>query len=266
MLRPATGLVLFGLLAACDDTGSPPAPSWRQPATTAKAEAGAALAASGDAAPLPLAPKRKTAADCKLSDPIEFTDKVMEQAVKFALQVDGGFPDKVKRADLLNVKTLNLKRYGKSSELDICLIPLMTNLKEIHFNGDVDDLTPIGGLSTLELVTASFTRVSDITTLGSLGKLKSVDISHTQVANIQPLERLTNLQTLALDGDTGVEDLAPLTASLKLESLSIAKTGVTNLGPLSQLRQLKKITITDSPVSDLSPLSGQMARGLKVVK
>jgi Leucine-rich repeat (LRR) protein len=271
MLRSILALAFFGLLsAACDDTGSPSPPSWRTTAApkpdAAASATGSALAAVGDAAALPVAPKRKNPADCKVSDTIEFTDKVMEQAVKFALQVDGGMPDKVKKSDLANIKTLNLARYGKSPELDVCLVPLMTGLKEIVFKGDADDLSAVVGLQNLELITASFSKISDLTPLSGLGKLKAIDVSHSLVVNLQALERLTNLTKLVIDGDTGIEDLAPISGCIKLESLSMAKTGVTNLGPLSQLKLLKSIDISGSPVTDLSPISGQKAHGLKIIK
>jgi len=265
MKRRALVAALFASLVACDEKAGGPVSRFT-PASAVKPEGSAAIAPAPVEDAAPPAPK-KTKADCKVADVIEFTDPVWEKAVKFALAVDGGTIEKVKKTDLATIKTLNLQRWGKAKELDICLLPLMTSLKELDLgSANVDDLSPVESVPTLELLRAPFTRVQDLAPVAKLGRLTTLDVAHTLVGDISPLRLLTNLKVVVLDGDTSVQDVSPLSTSLGLETLLVSKTGVSTLAPLSDLRHLKKLDISGSSVGDLSPLAFQMSHGLKVVK
>lgn len=261
MSRACVSMVFASLLlVGCDEPT--PKRKFEKPGPSAAASLATPLASSSGSSATPK-PKKK-AADCKVTEPIEFTDPVFEKAVKHHVQKDGG---PVMKADLAAIKILRVNEFGPTNELDPCLLPLMTNLKELIVGpGEVDDLSAIETLTTLDTLRVAPSRVSDIGALAKLGKLERIDLSHTLVTDIKPLALLVNLTTLSIDGDTGVSDLSPLAGCKKLAVLSLRETSVKDLSPLHDLRALKSLDIRGSSVSDFSPVSFQMAHGMKLIK
>src|SRR5581483_6199027 len=194
----------------------------QQAASSASASA-AALAAASAAIPSAVAsalppPKKKREFKCDdTTSVVDFHgDKVMEADVRLKLG-NGKEPKKgdVTKAELANVKSLNLTKDGnKVDDLDPCVMPKFTGLKDLFIgSGELEDLTPIQGLTQLWSLRASGTQVKDLKPVGRLVQLDRLDMSRTPVSDLEPLKTLTVLTELQLD-DTQVEDLTPL-SSLK---------------------------------------------------
>ena len=70
-------------------------------------------------------------------------------------------------------------------------------------------MAPLAGLSSLQWLTASGTRVSDLAALAGLSVLRWIDVTHTQFSDLRPLAGLSSLRALNVS-HTKVTDLSPL--------------------------------------------------------
>lgn len=255
--------VLLLALAACESESANP--------TATAAAASAAKPSSRvipveekpveEKAPEPPKPKKKLE-DCPTGNTLSIDDPALEQGIRFKLQKMKGT---LTKADLGRLASLNLSQ-AKVNELDICVFPHMTSLKELFLGpGDLDDLSPIAGLKNLETLGASINQVSDLTPIAGLTKLDRLDLGRTKVKDLSPLKGLTRVTELMLDS-TPVEDLSPLAGMKDLEKLSINKTQVKDVSPLAGLKKLKFLYVAETP-ADEDPMSFApiRANGTKVI-
>src|SRR5262249_2453097 len=61
-------------------------------------------------------------------------------------------------------------------------------------------------------------------------------------SNLAPLEKLTNLQSLSLNG-TQISNFAPLEKLTNLQSLSLSRTQISNFAPLEKLTNLQRLDV-----------------------
>ena len=100
-------------------------------------------------------------------------------------------------------------------------------------DGSVTDLTPLAGITSLELL----------------------DLSHNSISDLSPLRSLTSIRDLYLD-DNSISNLSPLSSLASLDTLDITRNAISDLSPLVGLPSLAYLTADRNPISDLSPLSG----------
>lgn len=243
MVRMRYGVLLVGCVLAlgCDSDEKP------NEATVATASQAApvptpTLAPKPEAGPPPK--KEKVCADEAV---VDFDgDEVLEAQVRLKLSKPEG---DIKKTDLKRVRSLNLSQ-GKTDELDPCIFPLLTGLKELFLGpGKLEDLSPIAELTGLVALRASLNKVSDITPLAKMTQMDRLDLGHTRVQDISALSEMTELTDLQLD-DTPVSDLGPLSKMEKLERLSIQRTAVKDIGPLKGLESLKFVYVNGAPIDN----------------
>lgn len=255
--------VVCTLTMACDEQKPPSAETKELPAPSAKELPTLAPTPPPAApAPTPEAKPKKLAADCPASDVVGFPSPDFEAAVRLKLQKPTG---NVTKADLKRLRSLNLANVSLN-ELDICLFPYMTNLKELFLGkGEYSDLSPISGATGLESLGASRNHVSDLKPLAKLSRLDRLDLGHTQVADLAPIAGLTLISELTLD-DTQVADLSPIIGMKQLERLSIQRTKVAKVPELKELKKLKFVYVTGA-LGDDDPMAWAPFRqaGAKVV-
>jgi internalin A len=209
---------------------------------------------------------KKNAADCKPHPAaIDFGgDAALEADIRKKVGKDTG---PITPADLAQVRSVNVST-GKVHQIDPCIFPLLTGVKDIFFGpGEYDDLTPLQKLTTLMSLRLSFSQVKDLHAIEGLKSLDRLDISHTQVGDdqLKSVASLVNLTELMLDEDT-VSDLTPIASLKKLEKLSLKKTGVKSLAPLAQMTTLKFLWIAETPVTDITPVQPLVAHGMKLIQ
>ena len=151
-----------------------------------------------------------------------------------------------------------------------------------NYWGDVSDLTPLSGLTTLVKLTLSDQQITDLTPLAGLTNLESLNLSLNQIADLTPLAGLTKLWYLDLDWNN-VTDLTPLAGMTDLGVLWLSGSPVTSVAPLfgmadlylldlsstqfSNLAQLPMLTsliylfLSGNALTDLNPLSGMTGLG-----
>jgi Leucine-rich repeat (LRR) protein len=135
---------------------------------------------------------------------------------------------------------------------------------------------PYGGLETLELIkdAKDYDRteldlwnrqIKDLTPLSGLTSLEILNLHYNPISDISPLSGLSNLRELSLGGmmktnprreDAEIKDLSPLKSLSKLEGLYFGHQPVSDLSPLVNLNELKNLELSLGNVSDLSPLEG----------
>jgi internalin A len=243
------------LVAGCDD-----APTEKPATPTATATLSAVATASAPAPEKPKKPK-KTAEDCPKDKSVNVEDEAIDAEIRRKAEKPTG---DLTTADLGKLRSLNLSQV-RLEQLDPCLFPHMTNLRELFLGpGEYDDLSVLSDLTKLESLRASISKVKDLKPLEGMTKMDRLDLGRTQVEDLSPLTSMTALTELMLD-DSQVEDVSPLVKLEKLERLSIQRTKVKNVQPLQKLENLKFLYVNGSPAQDELVALGQIRKnGTKV--
>jgi len=188
-------------------------------------------------------------------------DDALEKEVRLKLNKPSG---PITPGELANVKSINLTKYGPVNELNPCVMPKFTQLHDLFIGrGDLDDLSPIAGLTTLISLRATDNKVKNIDPLKKLVHMDRLDLSHTLVNDLSGLTAMTELTELEIDG-TEVTDIKPLEKLTKLQKVTMANTAVKDVSPLRAAKELRVLDISGTPISDYSMLQPALGRGLKV--
>lgn len=162
-------------------------------------------------------------------------------------------------ARLTSLTSLDLTRCGIE---DLEALSWMSGLRILHIEGQINDLSPLTRLRTLEHLYVN--QISDLAPLAHMTTLKSLDMSlyHvctiTSLAALSPLRSLTQLVVRQGSYGSLIEDISPLSnlIALKLLKLHYLRR-VRDLSALSALSALERlcIAVPDAGGVDLSPLS-----------
>ena len=216
-------------------------------------------------------------------------DEQIVEVSKKMMELNPGFDGRLAgfggRAKPITVK-------GKAIELEFStdkvddLSPLraLTGLKHLACGGSLDrsgilqDLSPLDGMSLIELHCTRNPRIQDLSAISHLPLLR-LNLSFTSVSDLSPLRQMdlvylsvntTNVSDLSplrnmpletLDiWQTNVKDLSPI-AGVPLRNLSCGMCPIATISPLSTM-QLFKLYCGNTQISDLSPLEGMPLIGL----
>jgi internalin A len=269
----ALALLASAILLGCDDPndkakapGAAPSASAAAIASSASVGIGAPPSAAPSAPPTATWTK-KSAADCKPHPTtIDFGDgTALEAEVRRKLSKPKG---DITPADLAQIKSINLSQVQQLHQLDPCIFPMFTSMKDLFLGpGDYDDLSPIQTLSSLWSLRAALSQVKDLHAIEGLKRMDRLDISHTLVGDqeLRSVASLVNVTELILDEDN-VSDLTPIASLKKLERLSIKKTLVKDLTPIANLHSLKFLYIADTAISDITPVQSLVSGGMKLIQ
>ena len=117
------------------------------------------------------------------------------------------------------------------------------------------DLTPLGGLTSLQSLYLYRAGISDVTPLAAIASLNHLSLDNNPISDISPLASLPSLQLLSL-GHTGISDLTPLGTMASLTLLDLEFNGITDITPLGSLTSLFHLRLGGNRISDLTPLAG----------
>lgn len=88
-------------------------------------------------------------------------------------------------------------------------------------------------------------------------KLKALDIGHNTLTDLNFLYFLPGIEVLIISPNYGLTDISPVANCKDLVYLECFNTPITDLSPLSGLTKLRDLNLTrDDKVTDLSPLYG----------
>ncbi len=157
-------------------------------------------------------------------------------------------------SDMRSLTSLNLSN-NQIGDIGVMHLSSMRNLTSLELsNNQIEDigamhLSSLVNLTSLEL---SWNKIGDtgVMHLSSMRNLTSLELSNNPLAN----QDGNNLQ------DTN--PLRHLVALTNLARLFVRHTGITSIAPLSDLPRLRLVDISDTSVSDLSPLKQLLESGI----
>ena len=203
-------------------------------------------------------------------EPVYFADANLKAAVEDALGVTNPTPvDMLELTDLhadrRDITDLTGLEYAKNLKLiffynnqinDISPLAGLTKLNWLNLDDNqVTDISPLSGLSSLRYLYLAWNHLSDISPLSELTGLRELYLDHTQISDISPLSVLINLDILDL-WDNQISDISPLSGLTKLRALSLEKNQINDISSLANLTNLTGSRLCDNQISNLSPLSG----------
>ena len=243
-------LLAFGLFSCAS-----PAPQAAPPVPTA-VEAPAQPPAQPTSAP--------TEAIAPEQDPntvITFDDDVLESMIRTAMNKPDG---DITVADALSVTQLDLTMDGSNwsnpriHSLDaLKYFANLTNLSmswALQNEGKGVDLSPLSGLTKLEVLLLGCDEIYDISALAPLVNLKSLWIWGCRyLSDISALSGMTSMLDLWIKGNS-IQDLSPIANMKNLERFYMEENLVQDLSPLAGLTKLTSLLVSDNPVMDYSVL------------
>ena len=124
---------------------------------------------------------------------------------------------------LLCLETLDVSQTGIDN------IDCLTNLKSLrelclNHNYEIEDITPISGLTSLERLGLSGNKIKDISPISKLVYLKDLDISKNRIEDITPLSTLTSLVVLIISDNELIQNLTPIAGIDTLKRVYITNT------------------------------------------
>lgn len=124
----------------------------------------------------------------------------------------------------------------------------------LAFN-EVEDLSPLMGLTNLLNLYLCENRIKDITPLGGLTKLVNLELWGNEISDLSPLEPLIALCWLELCRNN-IVDISALAKLTNLDSLYLSHNDIVDVVPLAALISLRYLDLSSNNISDASALEG----------
>ncbi len=156
--------------------------------------------------------------------------------------------------ECINLNKLILQNCSLSNISDI---KYLTSLKylNIALNPQINDITPIGYLSNLEVFLASGNNIDNIKPLENNYNLRRLYLNNTKkIMDISPLSKLTELRVLEFY-DNQISDIAPVSNLINLERFWCNQNKISDISPIHSLTNLKYLLLSNNTITDLEPLS-----------
>jgi Leucine-rich repeat (LRR) protein len=153
-------------------------------------------------------------------------------------------------AKLPKISLQRLNPEGQAAIVDLSPLGGLTSLQELDITGNqVSDLSDLAFLGELTVLNASNNRISDLAPLEALTQLNEVRLSNNRLKDIGPLARIPKLQEVVLDGNQ-IEDLTPLTTLLNLGVANLNNNNVSSLECFKKIYRLRTIQIENNLLTD----------------
>ena len=187
---------------------------------------------------------------------VDFPDKNLEKAIRNRLNKPTG---SIRAADMNKITRIDGDAQGSIKNLSgIEYAKNLTYLdfgpSEIGFN-EISDISPLSGLSKLEVIYLPGNKISDISPLSGLTNLRTLVLDSNQISDISPLSGLTNLRSLSV-GSNQISDISPLSKLNNLIDLGLSDNNISDIRPLSELNPLQTLALANNKISDISALRG----------
>ena len=231
------------------------------------------------------------------SDPLTFADPDVENAVRQAIGLLSG---PIHPADVANFASLNLllpnsPAYGATpTDIDYADPPRLDNLvtslagveciqslRDLALNPYLVDLTPLGRLPNLSLLSfsqtfeSSFPATPHVTNLSAwvfsnatallsaCPSLRTLSLQHADLSSTEAraaLSALRGLTTLSLSS-AGLTDTAPLLPLTRLTDVDLDSNQIQDISSLSALPNLRSLDLSGNSITDLTPLVANVGIG-----
>ena len=189
----------------------------------------------------------------------EIYEKDMEQLESFAIR---GFDEETFEPFEGDQQIKSL--VGLEKAINLKQLTISNNWEDS--SGSLRDISPLRGLTKLELLRLSHNDIIDISPLEGLTNLKHLFISHNQIENIDAVRNLTNLESLDLARNKGskrISDITPIENLTKLKLLGLSDANVPDISVLKNLVHLETFMSNSSKIKDISVLKN--AKNLEIL-
>ena len=189
----------------------------------------------------------------------EIYEKDMEQLESFAIR---GFDEETFEPFEGDQQIKSL--VGLEKAINLKQLTISNNWEDSR--GSLRDISPLRGLTKLELLRLSHNDIIDISPLEGLTNLKHLFISHNQIENIDAVRNLTNLESLDLARNKGpkrISDITPIENLTKLKLLGLSDANVPDISVLKNLVHLETFMSNSSEIKDISVLKN--AKNLQIL-
>ncbi len=189
----------------------------------------------------------------------EIYEKDMEQLESFAIR---GFDEETFEPFEGDQQIKSL--VGLEKAINLKQLTISNNWEDS--SGSLRDISPLRGLTKLELLRLSHNDIIDISPLEGLTNLKHLFISHNQIENIDAIRNLTNLESLDLARNKGskrISDITPIENLTKLKLLGLSDANVPDISVLKNLVHLETFMSNSSKIKDISVLKN--AKNLEIL-
>ena len=150
-----------------------------------------------------------------------------------------------------DIARLNLSGCGIS---DLTPLEGLTNVNVLILDDNqISDLTPLSSLTKLTCLTLKNNQINDLAPLQGLVNLEELRFQGNQISDITPLHTLVKLRILRFDGDQ-ISDITPLQTLVNLEDLSFSGINIRDISPLVSMKKLKNLECIRNQISDVTPL------------
>ncbi len=188
--------------------------------------------------------------------------------------------DKIISSDVQKVKSSELELSGldiKSIE-GLQILEKKSMYRIVLSDNDISDLSPIGGLSELKILTLhNNVNIVDLSPLRNLTSLEYLMFAGNKLNSLEGLENLTNLTNLNLNGTgsyedrvwvnySNVTDLTPLKGLKNLEKLYLNNHSISDITPIANLGNLKDLNLSNAKVETIPENSWTSMQNLQIVK
>lgn len=189
----------------------------------------------------------------------EIYEKDMEQLESFAIR---GFDEETFEPFEGDQQIKSL--VGLEKAINLKQLTISNNWEDS--SGSLRDISPLRGLTKLELLRLSHNDIIDISPLEGLTNLKHLFISHNKIEKIDAVRNLTNLESLDLARNKGpkrISDITPIENLTKLKLLGLSDANVPDISVLKNLVNLETFMSNSSKIKDISVLKN--AKNLEIL-
>jgi len=200
------------------------------------------------------------------SNAIEFNDEILELKIRKAMNKPDGEITKEEAAavtslDLSN-ESFDDKNTMKGGIRNIGALQYFVRLKELNLSfNDIEDFSPLAGLTKLESLGFTGVPVKDLSPLKGLTNMTSLIFDWNNVSdqerigyeNLDFMSDMKNLEIFSAKG-SGIKDITVLGNLPKLWSVFLENNQITDVSPLAKLTNLRELLLSNNPITDYSPL------------
>ena len=186
-----------------------------------------------------------------------FEDSQLEDVVREALSLDPaddvtcGLLAPITDIEALdrNVRSLvGIQNLGALRRLQLLRTPPVDR-------GPLQDITPLAGVASLEVLSLHGNMIADISPLEELINLRQVGLADNAISDISVLTNITSLFTADLSTNEPLTDISALADHAELARLYLSDNSISDIGALSGLTELTSLELDGNAIADIGPLS-----------
>lgn len=196
---------------------------------------------------------------------IDFPDPALEVAIRNAI---GKTVGDIYDSDLMGLEVLDASMWGiRTLEgiqhcVDLAELVLWGSGSEGSglFPNEIVDISPLAGLTKLNILNLRDNQIVDISALAGLTNLSELNLRENQIVDISALAGLTNLSELNLR-ENQIVDIRALSGLANLATLILSGNQIIDIEPLSGLTNLETLFLDSNWIVAISALADNPGLG-----